>query len=112
MTEHTLRPDAPLVVLVTAPSADKAVEIGRVLVEERLAACANLVSPIRSIYRWQGKVEDEAEALLLIKTRVDVFERLRERVVGLHEYSCPEIVALPIIRGHEPYLRWLGESVG
>ncbi|HCF60784.1 MAG TPA: divalent-cation tolerance protein CutA [Myxococcales bacterium] len=112
MTEQTLAPEAPLVVMVTAPSAEKASEIARVLVEERLAACANLVGPIRSIYRWQGKVEDEAEVLLLLKTRVEVFERLRERVVGLHEYSCPEVVALPIVRGHEPYLQWLGESVG
>lgn len=105
-------PDGNLVVLITAPSADKAAAIARILVEERLAACVNLVPLVRSIYRWEGKVLEEAEALMVVKTRRERFEALRERVLALHEYSCPEIVALPIERGHEAYLRWIGESVG
>ena len=100
-----------IVVLITAPSADKAAEIARALVGERLAACANIVGPIRSIYRWEGELHDEPEALLLVKTRAPVFERLCQRVLALHEYSVPEIVALPITRGHAPYLRWIGASV-
>jgi periplasmic divalent cation tolerance protein len=99
-----------LVVLVTAPSPEKAAAMARVIVEEKLAACVNLVAPIRSIYRWEGKVCDEPEALMVIKTREGLFERLRERIVALHDYECPEILALPIERGHEPYLRWIGAS--
>jgi periplasmic divalent cation tolerance protein len=103
--------DGNLIVFVTAPSAEKAAAMARVLVEERLAACVNIVPAVRSIYRWEGKVFDEAEALMVVKTLRERFEELRARVVSLHEYSCPEVVALPIERGHEPYLRWLGESV-
>jgi periplasmic divalent cation tolerance protein len=101
----------PIVVLVTTPSAEKAAALARTLVEERLAACANIVPGLRSIYRWEGRVQDDAEALLIIKTLRARFERLRERVVALHEYSCPEVIALDIVDGHEPYLRWIGESV-
>lgn len=100
------------VVLITAPSAEKAAAIGRALVEERLAACVNVVAPIRSIYRWEGEVQDEAEALMVVKTRREAFEPLRQRVLALHEYSCPEILALPVAEGHPDYLAWLAESVG
>jgi len=100
-----------VVVLVTAPSADKAAALARALVEEKLAACVNVLGGVRSIYRWEGQVQDEPEALLLIKTRGELFERLRARVVALHEYSCPEIIALPIAQGHAPYLAWLDGAV-
>ncbi len=82
-----------LVVLVTAPSAEKAAELGRALVSERLAACANVVPGIRSIYWWEGKVEDEPEALVLLKTTRARFEALRDRVLALHPYQVPEVVA-------------------
>ena len=103
MSEH-------IVVLVTAPSTDKAAELARAVVEERLAACGNIVPGIRSIYRWQDKIEDEPEALLILKTRAELFESLRARVQSLHPYTCPEILQLDITRGHAPYLAWLTES--
>ena len=99
-------------VLVTAPSLEKAAEIGRVLVEERLAACANLVPGMRSIYRWEGRVqEDEPEVLMLLKTSTERFEALRARVVALHPYQCPEVLQLGVDAGHTPYLDWVMGSV-
>lgn len=96
-----------LVVMVTAPSADKAAEIARALVEERLAACANVLPQLHSIYRWEGAVQDEAEALLLLKTTRDRFEALRARVLSLHPYQVPEVIALPVEAGHAAYLAWI-----
>jgi periplasmic divalent cation tolerance protein len=99
------------VVLVTAPNADKAVEIARALVELRLAACGNVIPTIRSIYRWQGKVEDGAEAMLVLKTSRDRFAALREKVIALHPYEVPEILELPVGEGNPAYLAWIAESV-
>lgn len=96
-----------VVVLVTAPGEEKAVELARALVEERLAACVSVVPRLRSIYRWEGAVQDDAEAMLVVKTRAELFERLRDRVLALHPYTCPEVIALPIREGHGPYLDWL-----
>jgi periplasmic divalent cation tolerance protein len=96
-------------VLVTSPP-DRAPEIARAIVEERLAACASILPAVRSIYSWQGKLCDDGEALLVIKTRPERFERLRARIVELHPYEVPEIVALPIVAGHEPYLAWVEGS--
>ena len=101
-----------VVVLVSVPSVDKGAEIGRLLVEEKLAACANLLPAMRSIYRWQGAVQDEQEALLLVKTTGAGFDALRARVVELHPYETPEVLALPVQAGHLPYLEWLRSSVG
>jgi periplasmic divalent cation tolerance protein len=100
-----------ILVLVTAPSEDKAAEIARTLVEEELAACGNIVPALRSIYRWEGKISDEAEALLILKTTAPLFDPLRARVVELHPYECPEVVQLAIDAAHEPYLQWLRGSV-
>jgi periplasmic divalent cation tolerance protein len=99
-----------IVVFVTAPGAEKAAEIARVLVEERLAACGNVVPGLRSIYRWEGKIFDEPEALLVLKTTADRFEPLRARVLSLHPYQCPEVISLPIGAGHAPYLAWIAEN--
>jgi periplasmic divalent cation tolerance protein len=96
-----------LVVLVTAPTPERAAEIARALVEERLAACGNVVPAIRSIYRWEGKVQDDQEALLVLKTTRDRFEALRERVVALHPYQVPEVLALEVEAGSAPYLAWI-----
>jgi len=99
-----------VVVLVTAPSADEAARIGRILVEERLAACVNVVGPIRSIYRWQAKIEDEQEHLMLVKARhVDV-DAVAARVRAVHPYDVPEVIALDVTGGSTPYLAWLLES--
>jgi periplasmic divalent cation tolerance protein len=97
----------PLVVLVTCPTAERAAELARALVEERLAACGNVVPGLRSIYRWEGKVQDDAEALLVLKTTRARFEALRDRVLALHPYQVPEVIALAIEAGSAPYLEWI-----
>lgn len=97
-----------LVVLVTAPGAEEAARLARTLVEERLAACGNVVPGLRSIYRWEGEVRDEGEALLLLKTTRARFAALRERVLALHPYEVPEVLALPVEAGGERYLAWVG----
>lgn len=102
-------PDA-LVVLVTCPSAEQAASLARTLVEERLAACGNVLPGLRSIYRWEGQVQDEPEALLLLKTARGRFEALRERVLALHPYQVPEVLALPVEAGSAAYLAWLAEG--
>ena len=97
----------PIVVLVTAGSADNAAEIARALVEERLAACASIVPGVRSIYRWAGRIADDAEWLLVIKTERTRFAALEARVRTLHAYTVPEVIAVEIVEGSEPYLDWL-----
>jgi periplasmic divalent cation tolerance protein len=99
-----------IVVLVTCGSEEQAANIANSLVEERLAACVNIISPVRSIYRWEGKIWDEKEWLLIIKTQKERFEQLEKKVKSLHSYSVPEIIALPIIEGSAPYLKWLEEN--
>jgi len=96
-----------IVALVTAPNEEEAVRIAKDLVGSGLAACANIVGSVRSIYRWQGRVEDEAEVLMVFKTRKTLFGKLRDRVKEIHPYSVPEIIALPVAEGSEDYLRWL-----
>jgi periplasmic divalent cation tolerance protein len=96
-----------LVVLVTTPSPERAAEIARALVEERLAACGNVVPGLRSIYRWEGKVQDDAEALLVLKTTRGRFEALRDRVLALHPYEVPEVLALTVEDGSAKYLAWI-----
>jgi periplasmic divalent cation tolerance protein len=106
-------PTDVVVVLVTAPGPEKAAEIARALVEERLAACGNVVPGLRSIYRWEGKVHDDAEALLVLKTTRARFEALRDRVLALHPYEVPEVIALPVEAGSARYLAWVaGETAG
>ncbi|MCP3143676.1 divalent-cation tolerance protein CutA [Pyxidicoccus xibeiensis] len=99
-----------ILVFVTAPSADKAAELARTLVEEQLAACGNIVPGLRSIYRWEGQVQDEAEVLLLLKTRTALFEPLRARIVELHPYQVPEVLRVDVADGHAPYLAWIRDS--
>ncbi len=96
-----------LVVLVTAPSVQQAVELARALVEERLAACGNVLPGVRSVYRWEGSVREDAEALLVLKTTRARLEALRERVLALHPYQVPEVLALPVEAGSAAYLAWI-----
>jgi len=96
-----------LFVYMTAGSAEEARRIARALVEERLAACVNLVDGMESVYRWQGAVETARETVMIAKTRADRFEALRDRVRALHSYDTPCIVALPVGRGDAPYLDWI-----
>ena len=96
-----------LLILCTCPDAESAGHIARVLVEERLAACVNRVPGLTSVYRWQGEIHEDNEVLLLIKTRRELFELLRARIIELHPYDVPEVIALEIAAGHAPYLEWL-----
>lgn len=100
------------VVLVTAPDADTAARLARALVEERLAACGNLVPGVRSIYRWEGAVHDEPEVLLVLKTTTERLDALRARVVELHPYQVPEVLALPVDAGLGSYVDWVRGQVG
>jgi len=99
-----------IVVLITASKEEEAVVIAKTLVEERLAACVNILPGIRSVYRWEGKVHDDPECMMLAKTSASNFGLLESRVKELHSYSVPEIIALPIVNGYGPYLDWLTES--
>ena len=99
----------PLVVFVTCGSEEEGLKIANALVEGHLAACVNLISPIRSIYRWEGKIWDEKEWLLIIKTQKQRFEALEKKVKSLHSYSVPEIISLAILEGSPSYLSWLEE---
>ena len=100
----------PLFVYVTAGDRDAALAIGRALVEARLAACANVIDGMESIYRWQGAVEQAREAVLILKTRSTLLDALTEKVRAMHDYDCPCVVALPITGGNPGYLDWIIEQ--
>jgi len=100
-----------LVVLLTGPDRDTMERLARTLVEERLAACVNLLDGLRSIYRWEGSVEQADEVLAIVKTTRDRLGALERRVRELHPYDVPEIIALPVEGGSEAYLDWVSESV-
>ena len=101
-----------LLVLSTFPDPATAGRIARQLVEEKCAACANLLPPIESIYWWQGKVEEGKETLVLFKTSEDGYERFQSTLRDLHPYDVPEIIALPINRGLPEYLQWVVSNCG
>ncbi len=94
-------------VYITTGGRDEALAIGKALVEERLAACANVLDGVRSIYRWEGQVQDDAEVMLVIKTRADRCQDLATRVTELHPYDLPEVLVLPVVGGSQPYLEWV-----
>lgn len=97
-------------IYVTTSSREEALRIGRHIVAERLAACANVLPGISSVYRWQGEVQEEGEAALILKTRSDLVEPLTARVKDLHSYDCPCVVALPITSGNPDFLQWIAEE--
>lgn len=97
---------------VTASSRDEALAIGRAAVEEQLAACANVLEGMTSIYWWQGQLEQSTECVLLLKTRAALVTRLIDRVRALHSYECPCIVELPVTGGNPAYLQWIADSTG
>ena len=102
-----MNPNHFQIVLTTCPDEACAERIGRVLVEEGLTACVNILPPMRSIYRWKGKIEDAHEQLLVIKSATARFPAIRDRVRSLHPYELPEIIAVPIADGLPEYLNWL-----
>ena len=104
-TPHKLR-----VIFTTVGVEEQALSIARALVSERLAACVNIIGPIRSVYRWRDAIEDEREYLLLIKTRATNYMKVERRVRELHTYEVPEVLSLPADRGSPPYIQWLLES--
>jgi periplasmic divalent cation tolerance protein len=101
----------PILILCACGSEAEADEIARELVSQNLAACVNISAPVRSIYRWQGKVESAPEWLLTIKTTRHKFDELSATIQSLHSYELPEIIALPITAGFAPYLKWISDSV-
>ena len=101
-----------LVVLVTTKDKEEALSIAEVLVSEKLCACVNIVDSVVSVFTWNGKIERSTEGLMIIKTQVEAFSDLLERVKELHSYDVPEIIALPIIAGNPSYLKWIEELVG
>ena len=102
----------PLLCLSTCPDAGTAARVARALVAERLAACVNRVPGVASTFRWQGEIHDDAEVLLLIKTTRDRFDALRRRLVELHPYEVPELIALEVADGLPGYLDWLVRETG
>ena len=94
-------------VYVTAPDKDEAVAIGKALVTDRLAACANVFDGVRSLYRWEGEIQDDQEAVLILKTRAELVDAVTNRVKELHSYDVPCIVSWPIQDGNSEYLNWL-----
>ena len=101
-TETTVR-----AVLTTAPNAEAGGVIARTLVEERLAACVNVIPGVRSIYRWEGEIQDDPEVVLIIKTQADRCEALAARIKDLHPYDVPEVLVLPAVGGSASYLDWV-----
>jgi periplasmic divalent cation tolerance protein len=97
-----------ILVYMTAKDGAQASRIGRKLVEERIAACVNILGGIRSIYQWKGRLSDEREVAFIAKTRGDLLDTLTARVRELHSYECPCIIALPVIAGNPEFLAWIG----
>ena len=100
-----------VVVLVTCPTTAVAKRLAKHVVADQLAACVNIVPQVESWFRWEGRVERAREVLLLVKTTASGFEPLRKAILKLHPYDLPEIIALPIVSGHAPYLAWVGQSI-
>jgi len=98
-------------VYATFPNEEEAARVARILVEERLAACANILGPCRSIYRWEGAIEEAQEIAALFKTTADAADPLIARLAALHSYDVPAAMVWPIETAHAPYVRWVAESV-
>ncbi len=99
-----------VVIYVTAESPEQAKKIAKTLVEERLAACVNVVERVHSVYWWEGRVQEAEEALLVVKSLKSLVDRVAERVKELHTYTVPEVVAVEVCGGNRDYLRWVSEE--
>ena len=100
-----------VVIFVTSRDAAESESIAKALVEKRLAACVNIIPQIRSFYRWEGKIQDDPEYLMVIKTSRGLFPAVRAEVERLHSYHVPEVICVQIVEGSTNYLTWLGESL-
>ncbi len=101
-----------IVVFSACGSEEQAGRIARALVEQRLAACVNIVPGARSIYRWKGQIEDAVEWLLVIKSRRGLMDQLRVTIGSIHSYEVPELLAVPVVDGSESYMAWLDRELG
>ena len=99
-------------VFVTVADEQQAIDVARAVLDRRLAACVNIVPGVRSLYRWEGEIHDDPELLCVMKTRAELFDALADAVRAAHAYDVPEIIALPIINGNPPYLKWIDDNVG
>ncbi len=100
-----------IVIFSTCPSSEEAEKVARGLLEKRLAACVTLIPGARSIYRWEGKIEEAAEYVLLIKSRRSLFAALKEELGAMHSYEVPEILALPVVEGSPAYIDWIDKEL-
>ena len=100
-----------IVVFTTCNSQEQGAQLARHLIEHRLAACVNILTGARSFYRWKGEIEQASEVVLLIKSRRDIFDKLREAIAQLHSYEIPEVIALPVVDGSDAYLSWLDREL-
>jgi periplasmic divalent cation tolerance protein len=100
-----------IIILVTSKDKQEAEKITQTLLKEHLIACANIVNPITSFFRWSDKIEVSKECLIIMKSRMDLFTQVAERVKSLHSYEVPEILALPIVEGSKTYLNWMGATL-
>ena len=100
-----------VVIFVTAASRGECKKIARHLVETRLAACVNILQPMESVYRWEGKIAEEREFLLIIKSTGELFPEIKAEISKIHSYHTPEIICLPVIEGSRNYLQWVSDSV-
>ncbi len=99
-------------IYITCASSEEARKIASSLVDRRLVACANIMAPHEAVYQWKGRVETGAEVAVIMKTRAELFEQVKEAILKLHSYETPCIVALPIEAGHAPFLQWIEEETG
>lgn len=111
MSQYARAMSTSYLVVCTFPNVDEAKRAAGAVVRDKLAACVNIIPGARSIYFWKDEVCDDEEVVALIKTTAQRFDALRARIVELHSYECPEVIALPIDAGHAPYLDWIAESV-
>jgi len=107
-----MAPSEFLQVFVTIDDKEKAQQLCSTIVEKKLAACAQILGPIESTYWWEGKVEGSTEWLCLMKSSLDKYETLERTIISLHPYDTPEVIAIPILKGSEKYLQWLGSILG
>ena len=96
-------------VYITASSEKEAYAIGKTLVSERLAASVNIINPVRSLYWWEGKIQDEQEVVIIAKTVSGLIEKLTQRVISMHSYTCPCVISIPIEKGHQAFIDWIEE---